>query len=101
MRPHYSHSSGENATPSSETRPLASCKGVPPWGRRVTYRHGRRLSIYQCSTITQTILFTSDLDEVNSLRFRKYYQLCLLVNFWVNKVLIVKGLNPGVISKVG
>ena len=30
MRPHYSHSSGENATPSSGTSLLASCKGVPP-----------------------------------------------------------------------
>ena len=30
MRPHYSHSSRENATPSSGTFPLASCKGVPP-----------------------------------------------------------------------
>ena len=30
MRPHYSHSSRENATPSSGTSPLASCKGVPP-----------------------------------------------------------------------
>ena len=30
MRPHYSHSSRENATPSSGTSPLASCKEVPP-----------------------------------------------------------------------
>ena len=30
MRPHYSHSSRENATPSSGRSPLASCKGVPP-----------------------------------------------------------------------
>ena len=30
MRPHYSHSSRENATPSSGTSLLASCKGVPP-----------------------------------------------------------------------
>ena len=28
--PHYSHSSWENATPSSNTSPLASCEGVPP-----------------------------------------------------------------------
>ena len=42
MRPHYwlliidySHSSGENAIPSSGTSPLASCKGVPlPPGHR-------------------------------------------------------------------
>ena len=32
MRPHYSHSRRENATPSSDTSPLASCKGVPPPG---------------------------------------------------------------------
>ena len=32
MRPHYSHSSRENATPSSGTSPLGSCKGVPPRG---------------------------------------------------------------------
>ena len=30
MRPHYSHSSRENATPSSGTSPLASYKGAPP-----------------------------------------------------------------------
>ena len=30
MRPHYSHSSRENATPSSGTSLLGSCKGVPP-----------------------------------------------------------------------
>ena len=29
MRPHYSHSSRENATPSSSTSPLASYKEVP------------------------------------------------------------------------
>ena len=30
MRPHCSHSRRENATPSSSTSLLASCKGVPP-----------------------------------------------------------------------
>ena len=30
MRLHYSHSTRENATPSSGTSLLASCKGVPP-----------------------------------------------------------------------
>ena len=30
MRPHYSHSSRENATPSSGTSPLASCKRLSP-----------------------------------------------------------------------
>ena len=30
MRPHYSHYSRENATPSSGTSPIASCKKVPP-----------------------------------------------------------------------
>ena len=30
MQPHYSHSSRENAAPSSDTTPLASHKGVPP-----------------------------------------------------------------------
>ena len=30
MQPHYSHSSRENATPSSGTSLLASCKGVLP-----------------------------------------------------------------------
>ena len=30
MRPHYSQSSREDATPSSGSFPLASCKGVPP-----------------------------------------------------------------------
>ena len=32
MRPHYSQSSRENATPSSGTSPLASHKGVPSPG---------------------------------------------------------------------
>ena len=32
MRPHYSRSSRENATPSSGTSPLASYKEVPPPG---------------------------------------------------------------------
>ena len=35
MRPHYSHSSRENATPSNGTSPLGSCKGVPPPGKKV------------------------------------------------------------------
>ena len=35
MQPHYSHSSCENAIPSSSTSLLASCKGVPPGGRLV------------------------------------------------------------------
>ena len=30
LRPHYSHPSRENATPSNGTSPLASCKGVTP-----------------------------------------------------------------------
>ena len=41
VRPHYSHSSRENATPSSGTSPLASCEGLvrkyplpPPRGRQ-------------------------------------------------------------------
>ena len=33
MRPHFRQSSRENATPSSGTSPLASCKEVPPPGR--------------------------------------------------------------------
>ena len=32
MRPHYSHSSRKNATPSSGTSPLASYEEVPPGG---------------------------------------------------------------------
>ena len=35
MQPHYSHSSRENATPSSGTSPLASCKGVAPRAAKV------------------------------------------------------------------
>ena len=35
MRPHYSQSSPENATPSSSTSPLASYKEVPPPERRL------------------------------------------------------------------
>ena len=36
MRPHYSQSRGENATPSSVTSPLAPCKEVPPPGMTFT-----------------------------------------------------------------
>ena len=36
MRPHYNHSSRENATPSSGTSPLATCKGVPPPGSKIS-----------------------------------------------------------------
>ena len=35
MRPHYTHSSRENATPSSDTSLLGSCKGVPPPPRAI------------------------------------------------------------------
>ena len=49
VRPHYSHSSRENATPSSGTSPLASCEGLvrknplpPPRGRRT--RHSTHFS---------------------------------------------------------
>ena len=33
VRPHYSQSSRENATPSSGTSPVGSCKEVPPTGK--------------------------------------------------------------------
>ena len=36
MRPRYSQSRGENATPSSSASPLASCKEVPPPGMTYT-----------------------------------------------------------------
>ena len=38
MRPHYSQSSRENATPSSGTSPLASCKGVLPQDTDLIYQ---------------------------------------------------------------
>ena len=38
MRPHYSQSSRENATPSSGTSPLASYKEVPPPPTRVALK---------------------------------------------------------------
>ena len=42
MRPYYSHSSRENATPSSGTSPLGSCKGVPPLpGHQLLRAHTR------------------------------------------------------------
>ena len=34
MRPHHNHHSRENATACSGTSPLASCKGIPPLGKR-------------------------------------------------------------------
>ena len=53
MRPHYSHPGRENATPSSGTSPLASCKGVPLGSRRsntvfvlsLTYSTGSKVAI--------------------------------------------------------
>ena len=39
MRPHYSQSSRENATPSSDTSPLASYKEVPPPPPRLAARN--------------------------------------------------------------
>ena len=38
MRPHYSHSSRENATPSRGRSPLAPCKVVPPPPREFSVR---------------------------------------------------------------
>ena len=45
MRSHYSQSSRENATPSSGTSPVGSCKEVPPTGKislRFTSNHWQR-----------------------------------------------------------
>ena len=48
MRPHYSQSSRENATPSSGTFPLASYKEVPP-------RIGHRQEIWRFGLFHQSI----------------------------------------------
>ena len=39
MRPHYSQSSRENATPSSGTSLLVFCKGVPPTPGLIEYAY--------------------------------------------------------------
>ena len=56
MRPHSSHSSRENATPSSGTSPLASCKGVPsplPWGLNKVA--GTQKNTYQSSLFMRVV----------------------------------------------
>ena len=49
MRPHYSYSSRENATPSSGTSLLASCKGVPPPGSCSCFASGRLGYTWNCT----------------------------------------------------
>ena len=59
MRPHYNHSSRENATPSSGTSPLASCKGVtPPPGTNIIPRGSVGLTILEFfASYTNQLLF--------------------------------------------
>ena len=57
MRPHYSHSSRENATPSSGTSPLGSCKGVPPPGNQ---SHNFITLIFVRSSLSSLLLFRVD-----------------------------------------
>ena len=45
MGPHYSHSSRENATPSSGTSPLASYKGVPSPGAQYSDAHNSGMKL--------------------------------------------------------
>ena len=45
LRPHYSHSSRENATPYSGTSLLASCKGVPPTPPPVSLQGNRSVTV--------------------------------------------------------
>ena len=65
LRPHYSHSSRENATPSSGTSPLASCKGVPPFGCPTQYHCFRfqphlqhRQQSSNCDKMSLLLVFT-------------------------------------------
>ena len=53
MRPHYSQSSRENATPSSGTSPLASYKEVPP-------REFETLHVRESKTVLDSGLQTVD-----------------------------------------
>ena len=48
MRPHHNHHSRENATASSGTSPLASCKGTPPLGKRRIENSGAVWGISVC-----------------------------------------------------
>ena len=57
MRPHYSHSSRENATTSSGTSPLASYEEVPPPPPPTQNKSGRVLDIcIIISTLKDTVL---------------------------------------------
>ena len=69
MRPHYSQSSLENATPSSGTFPLASYKAVPPpppgqivdfSGEKVAYQ-----TIVLCGHITSELSVLNHNDDEN------------------------------------
>ena len=88
MRPHYSHSSRENATPSSGTSPLASCKGVPPRGITVTPQW-RLLSV----NIIGSGGWTDDEDIVRvlSFDFSKAFDTGCLPFTWENR--LVHGLG--------
>ena len=56
MRPHYTHSSRENATLSSGTSLLASCKGVPPPGIAVSQSDSKLI----CSFLLELTDFVKD-----------------------------------------
>ena len=65
MRSHFCHLSGENATPSSGTSPLVSCKGVPRFESPTQYhcfrfqpdlQHNQQSS--NCDEISLLLVFT-------------------------------------------
>ena len=68
MRPHYSQSSRENATPSSGTSPLASYKEVPPPGQ-YDLRTRRQLLLMQVSLLFHTCMLLNMFIILVSLDF--------------------------------
>ena len=71
MRPHYSHSSHENATPSSGASPLASYKEVP-LPRVVSHSQLRRSLSLAPSALTQWTYGKSSLTLIDSVNYRSY-----------------------------
>ena len=80
MRPHYSQSSPENATPSSSTSPLASYKEVPPPRAKTT-----PLEMITYKNPTTGVLFWK---EVRTFIFT-LWKIIVHCNFWVAICVVV------------
>ena len=84
MRPHYSHSSRENATPSSGTSPLASCKGVPPPPKTVFNKN-----FFECLQIDVSLFLwlSVDISSVQIIRKFSHRLITFFVDMWIRSSL--------------